>query len=119
MNEAKTKGADEIFCGSCGTAIKMAAEVCVHCGVRQHRFGPADPTVSDKSRLVAFVLAWFLGIFGVHRFYVGRTTSGILQILFGWATFFIWPLVDAILILVGVFKDSDGKVIKIWNPTNT
>jgi TM2 domain-containing membrane protein YozV len=113
MTEMITNTPDEVHCGSCGAIIKRAAEICVKCGVRN--LSANDPNVSQKSRLVAFLLAWFVGIFGVHRFYVGKTTSGILQILFGWATFFIWNLVDMIMILAGVFKDSEGKVIKRWN----
>lgn len=74
-----------------------------------------ESTVSEKSRLAAFLLAFFLGGLGVHRFYAGRVTSGIMQILFGWLTLGIWPLVDWILILSGSFKDGNGKIIKNWN----
>ena len=34
---------------------------------------------SDKSRGVALALAVFLGVFGAHRFYVGKVNSGILM----------------------------------------
>ena len=116
MVEERIKNIDEVFCSSCGSAIKMAAEICVKCGVRQRGFGAFDPNASDKSRLIALVLAWFFGIFGAHRFYAGRITSGVLQLLFGWATLFIWNLVDIIMILAGAFKDVNGKPIKDWNP---
>ena len=39
---------------------------------------------------------------------------GIMQILFGWATCFIWNLVDWIMILAGGFKDIDGKRLINW-----
>ena len=34
---------------------------------------------SDKSRGVALALAIVLGVFGGHRFYVGKTGTGILM----------------------------------------
>ena len=37
--EQRTKEPDEKFCASCGTAIKTAAEICPHCGVRQKSSG--------------------------------------------------------------------------------
>ncbi|WGK69818.1 TM2 domain-containing protein [Candidatus Haliotispira prima] len=70
--------------------------------------------VSPKSRLVAVLLSWFLGYFGVHRFYLGRTKSAIMQILFGWLTFFIWNVVDLIMLLCGTFRDNEGKLVKDW-----
>jgi TM2 domain-containing membrane protein YozV len=115
MSDEKVKGLDEAYCRSCGVIIKKEAEICPKCGVRQKstekNYGP---DVSEKSRLVAFLLCTFLGAIGVHRFYVGKITSGIMQILFGWATLFIWPLVDWIMILSGSFKDKEGKYIKNW-----
>ncbi len=105
MSEERVKGADEAFCSSCGAIIKKEAEICPKCGVRQKSAGKSyGAEVSEKSRLVAFLLCTFLGVIGVHRFYVGKVTSGVMQILFGWATFFIWPLVDWIMILAGSFK---------------
>lgn len=118
MSDVHQKGLDEMFCSSCGSVIKKEAEICPKCGVRQksiHSTQFNDPSISQKSRLVAFLLCTFLGYLGVHRFYVGKVTSGIMQILFGWATLFIWPLVDWIMILSGSFKDKDGKVISNWN----
>ena len=33
---------------------------------------------SPKSRLVAFLLCFFLGELGIHRFYVGKVGTGLL-----------------------------------------
>jgi TM2 domain-containing membrane protein YozV len=75
--------------------------------------------VSPKSRLVALLLCWFLGIFGIHRFYVGKIGTAILMILtLGGLT--IWVLIDLILIAVGSFRDSEGRRVFRWiepNPT--
>lgn len=73
---------------------------------------PQQP-VSDKSRLAATLLCYFLGVLGVHRFYVGKVGTGILW-LFTFGCFGIGTLIDFIMILCGSFKDSNGAVVKIW-----
>lgn len=37
-----------------------------------------------KSRQAAAFLAFFFGGFGVHKFYMGNTTAGVLYLLFFW-----------------------------------
>jgi len=37
-----------------------------------------------KNKLVAFILAWIVGGFGIHKFYLGQTGSGIIRLLFFW-----------------------------------
>ena len=69
--------------------------------------------ISQKSRLVALLLCFFLGGLGIHRFYVGKTGTGILMIL-TLGGLGIWTLIDLIMILVGSFKDKDGKVLFKW-----
>ncbi len=63
---------------------------------------------SDKSYLTAWLLSYFLGIFGVDRFYLGYTGLGIAKLLtLGGCG--IWALVDWILIFAGVTKDKQGR----------
>ena len=72
--------------------------------------------MSDKSRLVTLLLGGYLGMFGGHRFYVGKTGTGIIWLLtFG--LFTIGWLVDTILIITGNFYDKDGKQILAWTRT--
>ena len=68
---------------------------------------------SDKKRLVAFLLCFFLGVLGIHRFYVGKTGTAILQI-FTFGGLGIWCLVDIIMILTGSFKDKQGRKLEDW-----
>ena len=74
-----------------------------------------DLFASPKSRTTAQLLSIFLGVFGAHRFYVGKTQSGILQActLGGLG---IWYLYDIILIAAGSFRDADGQLVINWEP---
>lgn len=69
--------------------------------------------ISEKKILPAFLLCFLFGHFGVHRFFVGRTGTGILWLctlgLLG-----IGTLVDLIMIIVGTFKDKDGLPLVKW-----
>ena len=65
---------------------------------------------SEKSWIATFLLCWFLGYLGVHRFYVGKVGTGIVQLL-TLGGLGIWVFVDWIIILCGNFKDCDGKII--------
>jgi len=99
---------------------------------------PAGRT-SPKSRLSTTLLAFFLGIFGAHRFYIGKTITAIVMLLLGivglatllatlwplnieWlflgASFItavgIWAFVDFIFAVSGSMKDSEGRFIQKW-----
>ncbi|WP_418969682.1 NINE protein [Alloscardovia omnicolens] len=77
--------------------------------------------VGAKSKIVAAVLAFFLGFLGVHNFYLGKNTQGIIQLLMGTVGWFfifppiisgIWAFVEFILILVstpGTSYHRDGQ----------
>lgn len=69
--------------------------------------------MSEKSRLVTLLFCWFLGIFGAHRFYVGKTGTGIVWLL-TLGCLGIGVLVDLITILLGRFYDSQNKPILAW-----
>lgn len=73
------KNNDEKYCRDCGKIINLRAEICPGCGCRQI-FGIG----SEKNKIVAALLAIFLGGFGGHKFYLGRTGAGILYLLFCW-----------------------------------
>lgn len=61
-----------------------------------------------KKKITALLLCFFLGFLGVHRFYVGKSGTGILYLLtFGLGG--IGVLIDFIIILLGGFKDKAGQ----------
>ena len=67
---------------------------------------------SEKSGLVALLLCIFLGGLGIHRFYVGKIGTGIIWLLTG-GLFGIGTIIDLIMIVIGSFKDKDGKTVKL------
>jgi TM2 domain-containing membrane protein YozV len=70
---------------------------------------------SEKSRGVALALVTLLGVFGGHRFYVGKTGTGILQAAtLGGAG--IWWLYDLILVASGSFRDMNNRLVTRWDP---
>lgn len=104
MNDSvRTKGLDEKYCADCGEIIKAKAEICPKCGVRQlpvpSPFGVSAP--NGKNKIAAALLAFFLGGFGAHKFYLGQIGQGIVYLLFFWTMIpFIIAFIEFILLLV-------------------
>ncbi len=68
---------------------------------------------SDKRILPTFLLCLLFGIFGAHRFYVGKVGTAILMI-FTIGGLGIWATIDLIMIIVGAFTDVDGDKLTEW-----
>ena len=92
----RIKAPDEKFCIDCGTTVNVKAEICPKCGVRQtsppNALGNTAP--NGKSKIVAALFAFFLGGFGVHKFYLGQVGKGFLYLLF------CWTLIPAIIAFI-------------------
>lgn len=66
---------------------------------------------SEKGFVPMLLLCFFLGGLGVHRFYTGKTGTGILMLLtFGGLG--IWTIIDFVIIATGNFTDNEGLKIK-------
>jgi len=100
-----------IFCSDCGKKLSVNARLCPECGNPiKNNFHPGFEDEPNRF-FITILLCWFLGVFGVHRFYTGHTTIGIIQLLTLGACG-IWTLIDLLIILTGGFEDSDGNPIK-------
>jgi TM2 domain-containing membrane protein YozV len=68
---------------------------------------------SGKSQIVAALLCWLVGIIGVHRFYLGYTWQGVLQIL-TLGGLGLWTLIDLIRIIIGDLQPKNGSYSKTF-----
>lgn len=64
-----------------------------------------------KSWVAAILLCFFLGTLGIHRFYLGYTWQGIVQLL-TLGGFGIWTLIDFIRIIIKDLQPKDGSYDK-------
>ena len=126
---------DQKFCKFCGEKIDKDCVICPKCGKQVEDIKRSDDRIvinnnntntnantvtsgydsmiSPKSWIVTLLLCIFLGVIGIHRFYVGKVGTGILMILLcltGISA--VWALVDLIFILLKRFKDKQGRLIK-------
>jgi len=68
---------------------------------------------SNKSRLLALLLCFCLGTLGMHRFYVGKTGSAVVQLL-TLGGLGLWAFWDLITIFLGTFEDKNNLVLEDW-----
>ena len=71
---------------------------------------PNSDVSPENKWLVTLLLCLFVGVLGVHRFYVGKIGTGVLHLL-TLGCFGIWTLIDFIIIILGNFKDKEGNLI--------
>ena len=103
--------AGDKFCHNCKAESTPGAAMCMKCGVSLKHDNQIDG--EGKDWLTTVLLCFFLGVFGIHRFYTGHTAIGVVQLLtLGGCG--IWALIDFIIAVTGNFKDHEGKVIKRW-----
>lgn len=86
----------------------------------QPTFAPSGPAgYQQKSKIIAGILGIFLGGFGIHNFYLGRTTRAVIQLVLTIFTFGVaslWGFIEGILILVsapGSEWHRDGNGIEL------
>ena len=106
------KGTGNNFCPQCGQPTPPNSVVCLNCGVSLQNYGMQP----QKSKMAAGLLGIFLGGWGIHNFYLGNTTRGIIQIIVTIVTCgigAIWGLVEGIMILTGAINtDAKGNPLK-------
>ena len=79
---------------------------------------PMGYATPPKSKVTAALLAFFLGGFGIHNFYLGYTAKGVIQLVLT-LTFYgilisgIWAFVEFIMILTGLMPRA-GRCKANW-----
>jgi TM2 domain-containing membrane protein YozV len=101
---------NHVYCRGCGKPIHKQAPACPKCGAPQSVTGTLPS--GRKDRVTAALLAFFLGGFGGHKFYLGQTGMGIFYILFFW-TFIpmIVSLIEGIIYLTMSDSEFSTKYI--------
>lgn len=109
------------FCKQCGNRLEIDTQYCKKCGAKtesnssqshsQENIQPF-PIESPKSAVIALLLGIFLGLFGIHRLYVGKIGTGLLMLI-TLGGLGIWLLVDLIFIVTNKFEDKQGKTLRL------
>jgi TM2 domain-containing membrane protein YozV len=101
-----------IYCSACGNQVIASAFVCPKCGTKIAKPGGGGSGIGlgegeSKPRMVYVLLALFLGGFGIHNFYAGRTNKAVVQLILGVVGLLlivpliisaIWAIVEAITV---------------------
>ena len=109
------------LCPQCGAPVNAGATKCDYCGAVIAQQAPAAPAAGVaqpviqvvaapvharanwpvKSKIVAAVLAFFLGGLGIHKFYLNQSGWGVLYLLFCWTGIpAFWSLIDGLILLL-------------------
>jgi TM2 domain-containing membrane protein YozV len=104
-------------CPKCNQEFGDDKDFCPNDGTRLENIimtnSPVMVSPFSEGLAMIFVCLGFLGVAGVHRFYVGKIGTGILWLLTG-GLFGIGTIIDIILIASGSFTDSNGRPLKNW-----
>ena len=102
-----------IYCRECGYRHSDKAKSCPKCGYTTEGTltSKANKLTDGKSIAVYLILAWFLGVIGIHKFYIGKNGQGIAMLIMGtvgWLLIIpgivscVWALVDFIVGLCNI-----------------
>lgn len=117
------KGQGTSYCADCGIQVQNAnADVCLNCGVSLKSYNLNLTSGKRNNKVLAGLLAMFVGTFGIHRFYLGYKEIGFIQLGILFAAIFIFPLLilvgsiwslyDAIQIFTGKLPTASGEILE-------
>ena len=117
-----------MYCPKCGAQLPDGSAFCNLCGAQLNAVNVppsavpysanAPIGVSSRSAIAYLLFALFLGGFGAHNFYIGKTSLAVIQLVVSVIGLFlagvptigiaIWALVEGILGLTGKITDAEG-----------
>lgn len=135
QNCGKKLESNAMYCSDCGTKMKSLQKHCQNCGAEIEPGTNICPAcgfqippevvkiVSPKYKITAGLLGIFLGGLGIHNFYLGYSSKGVIQLSLFFGGIFscglttmvasFWGFIEGILILVGsIDRDVDGSFIE-------
>jgi TM2 domain-containing membrane protein YozV len=108
------------FCQNCGAPTKLGQEVCLTCGFKLLKY----QSTAEKNKIAAGLLAIFLGFLGIHKFYLGYNTQGVILLLitvltcgFGGLITWIIGLIEGIIYITKTDEDFEKEYVqnkKFW-----
>ncbi len=121
-----------MICNKCGAKVPEVSKYCMFCGSRVSNINYYDNSNDtslrtiytdfdfdddgiNKNKRTAGLFGIFLGGLGVHRFYLGYTGIGVLQIIVSLLTCFvggsIWGFIEGLCILcdTAITEDANGN----------
>lgn len=97
------------LCPFCNNEINAEATRCKYCKKWLNA-----PVKTPRKFLDTLLLSWFLGAYGIHRFYTGYYAIGLVQLLtLGGCG--IWSLIDFVSICIGNYKDANGMELQRYD----
>ena len=97
----------DVYCQKCGTKVPENVQYCPACGAAMN-----NTVAPKKDRLVAGLLGIFLGTLGIHYFYLGKTTAGVISLILGLCSCGIWGIVMFIPgVLILTMTDVELKYV--------
>lgn len=109
-----------LYCQNCGAQTKPGQEICVSCGFKLEKFQGNY----KKNKIAAGLLGIFLGAFGIHKFYLGYNTQGLILLLVTILTCFfgsfitgIIGIIEGIIYLTKTDEEFDKEYVqnkKLW-----
>ncbi len=118
-------GSGRLFCSSCGNGPDKGMAYCTKCGKKKVKdsffdsvknFVAQTSNTNGCSKKTAAILGVILGFAGLHNFYLGYNTKGLIQLIlfifsFGFFSY-VWSVIEVVMLLTGnIAKDAKGAIL--------
>ena len=103
-------------CPQCGAELDENATRCYNCQCWLTQTENVVDESIPQDHLSTLLFAYFLGLFGIHRFWTGYYAIGTVQLLtLGGCG--IWTIIDVVSLCFNKYKDAQGRALRDYNPS--